>query len=94
MRTAAEPDGAELRVSVVAEQHDEAARAQTTLLPFHHGSDSTIEERPWILHWYPRDQFEQLATTAGPAVTAVTDPDGKPAPVDATDPLHFRLQAT
>jgi len=94
--TAAAPDGAELRVSVVAEQRDETARTQTTLLRYerHHGSDSTIEERPWNLHWYPRGQFEKLATTAGLAVTAVSDPDGKPAPADATDLLHFRLQAT
>ncbi|MER5217803.1 class I SAM-dependent methyltransferase [Streptomyces sp. NPDC002838] len=96
VRTAAASDGAELRVSVVAEQRDETARTQTTLLRYerHHGSDSTIEERPWIMHWYTRDQFEKLATTAGLAVTAVTDPDGKPAPADATDLLHFRLQTT
>ncbi|GGR62183.1 hypothetical protein GCM10010251_93690 [Streptomyces aurantiogriseus] len=58
----------------------------------HHGSDSTIEERPWIMHWYTRDHFEKLATTAGLAVTAVTGPHGKPASPDATDLLHFRLQ--
>ncbi|MDO0933693.1 class I SAM-dependent methyltransferase [Streptomyces sp. DG2A-72] len=96
VRTAATPDGAELRVSVVAEQRDETARTQTTLLRYerHHGSDSTIEERPWIMHWYTRDQFEKLATTVGLAVTAVTDSDGKPASADGTDLLHFRLQTT
>ena len=93
-RTAAAPDGAELRVSVVAEQRDETTRTQTTLLRYerHHGSDSSVEERPWVLHWYTRDGFEELATAAGLAVTAVTDPHGKPAPADTTD-LHFRLQA-
>lgn len=82
VRTASAPDGAELRVSVVAEQRDETARTQTTLLRYerHHGSDSTIEERPWTMHWYTRNQFEKLATTAGLAVTAVTDSDGKPTP--------------
>ncbi|MFI5476661.1 class I SAM-dependent methyltransferase [Streptomyces cacaoi] len=96
VRTATAPDGAELRVSVVAEQRDETSRTQTTLLRYerHHGSDSTIEERPWIMHWYTREQFEKLATTVGLAVTAVTDPDGKPAPADGTDLLHFRLQTT
>jgi SAM-dependent methyltransferase len=96
VRTAAAPDGADIRVSVVAEQRDETARTQTTLLRYerHHGSDSTIVERPWILHWYTRDQFEELATTAGLVVTAVTDPDGEPAPAHVTDLLHFRLQAT
>ncbi|MFJ8113392.1 class I SAM-dependent methyltransferase [Streptomyces sp. NPDC096132] len=96
VRTAAAPDGAELRVSVVAEQRDETARTQTTLLRYerHHGSDSTIVDRPWIMHWYPRAHFEKLVTTAGLAVTAITDSDGRPAPADATDLLHFRLQAT
>ncbi len=50
-------------------------------------------ERPWILHWYTRDQFEKLATTADLTVTTVTDPDGNPASAEATDLLHFRLQA-
>ncbi|MEU5888803.1 class I SAM-dependent methyltransferase [Streptomyces sp. NPDC047461] len=95
VRTAAAPDGAELRVSVVAEQRDETARTQTTLLRYerHHAADSSVVERPWILHWYTRDRFEKLATTAGLAVTAVTDPDGKPAPAGDTGLLHFRLQA-
>jgi len=95
VRTAVAPDGAELRISAVAEQRDETARTQTTLLRYerHHGSERTIEERPWIIHWYPRDQFETLATTAGLTVTAVTDPDGEPALADATD-LHFRLRTT
>ncbi|MGY1497584.1 class I SAM-dependent methyltransferase [Streptomyces sp. QTS52] len=96
VRTAAAPDGAELRFSVVAEQRDETARTQTTLLRYerHHGPDSSVVERPWILHWYTRAQFEKLATTAGLTVTAVTDPDGKPASADATGLLHFRLHAT
>ncbi|WP_371573186.1 class I SAM-dependent methyltransferase [Streptomyces sp. NBC_01314] len=95
VRTATAADGAELRVSVVAEQRDETARTQTTLLRYerHHGSDNTIVERPWIMHWYPRDHFEKLVTTAGLTVTAVTDSDGKPASADVTDLLHFRLQA-
>ncbi|WP_411152043.1 class I SAM-dependent methyltransferase [Streptomyces sp. A30] len=96
VRTAAAPDGAEHRVSVVAEQRDETARTQTTLLRYerHHGTDSTIEDRPWTMHWYTQDQFETLATTAGLTVTAVTDPDGKPVPADGTGLLHCRLQAT
>ncbi|MGW4820516.1 class I SAM-dependent methyltransferase [Streptomyces sp. NPDC004227] len=93
VRTAAAPDGAELRVSVVAEQRDETARTQTTLLRYerHHGSDSSVVERPWVLHWYSRDEFEELVTTADLTVTTVTDPHGKPAHANATD-LHFRLQ--
>ncbi|WP_340384689.1 class I SAM-dependent methyltransferase [Streptomyces sp. SS7] len=93
VRTATAPDGAELRVSAVAEQRDEQARTQTTLLRYerHHGSESSVVERPWVLHWYPRDVFEELATAAGLTVSAVTDHDGDPAPAGATD-LHFRLR--
>ncbi|MEU2281559.1 class I SAM-dependent methyltransferase [Streptomyces sp. NPDC013178] len=94
VRTAAAADGATLGVSVAAEQRDEAARTQTTLLRYerHHGSDSSVVERPWVLHWYTRDGFQELTAAAGLTVTAVTDPHGKPAPADATD-LHFWLRA-
>ncbi|MEV7209433.1 MULTISPECIES: class I SAM-dependent methyltransferase [unclassified Streptomyces] len=96
VRTASAPDGAELRVSVVAEQRDETARTQTTLLRYerHHGSDSTVEERPWVLHWYPLGQFEKLATSAGLAVTAITDLQGTPTSAETRDLVHFKLQAT
>lgn len=95
VRTATASDGAELRVSVVAEERDETARTQTTLLRYerHHGSDSTVEDRPWVLHWYTRERFEKLAASAGLAVSAVTDADGGPAPADGTGLLHFRLRA-
>jgi SAM-dependent methyltransferase len=95
VRTAAAPDGAELRFSVVSERRDETARTQTTLLRYerHLGPDSNVVERPWTLHWYTRARFETLATTAGLTVTAVTDPDGRPALAGDTGLLHFRLEA-
>ncbi|MFF7389441.1 class I SAM-dependent methyltransferase [Streptomyces scabiei] len=93
VRTATSPDGAELRVSVVAEERDERARTQTALLRYerHHASGSSVEERPWVLHWYPRDVFEHLAAAAGLTVTAITDQQGLPASAEATH-VHFRLQ--
>ncbi|MFF0867113.1 class I SAM-dependent methyltransferase [Nonomuraea sp. NPDC003560] len=92
-RTAVAPDGGDLRVSVVSQRRDETARTQTTLLRYerHHGPDVTVTERPWVLHWYPREVFAELAAAAGLAVTAVTDPDGHPAPAHATD-LHVHLE--
>ncbi|MDL4815231.1 class I SAM-dependent methyltransferase [Actinomadura opuntiae] len=94
VRTAVGPDGAELRVSVLAEERDEAARTQTALLRYerHHGEDHSVEERPWILHWYSRSDFQALAAAAGLVVTAVTDAHGAPAPASASD-LNFRLKA-
>ncbi|GLY78633.1 class I SAM-dependent methyltransferase [Actinoallomurus iriomotensis] len=95
VRTAFAADGAELRVSVVAEERDEVARTQTTLLRYerHRGADRSVAERPWVLHWYSRSGFEALAASAGLTVTAVTDDHGNPAPISATD-LNFRLRTT
>ncbi|MET8978237.1 class I SAM-dependent methyltransferase [Streptomyces sp. NPDC004539] len=90
VRTTTAPDGAELRVSVVSERRDEQARTQTALLRYerHHGPDTDTVDRPWLLHWYPRATFGHLAGTAGLTVTAVTTPNGEPAPADAT---HFHV---
>ncbi|QKG24354.1 methyltransferase [Actinomadura verrucosospora] len=92
-RTATAPDGAELRLSVVHEERDEAARTQTTLLRYErrHGTDRSVAERPWTLHWYSRSGFQSLAKDADLAVTAITDAHGAPAADDATD-VTFRLE--
>ncbi|MFI6814572.1 methyltransferase domain-containing protein [Nonomuraea sp. NPDC050328] len=88
VRTATAPDGAELRVSVVSEERDEAARTQVTVWRYerHLDGESTVEDRPWTVHWHTRAGFEALAAEAGLAVAAVeSSPDG-------TD-LRFRLRA-
>ncbi|MFE5212388.1 class I SAM-dependent methyltransferase [Streptomyces sp. NPDC056600] len=93
-RTATAPDGAELSVSVVSEHRDETARTQTALLRYERrlGSDHAVSERPWVLHWYPRDVFTELVTTAGLTVAGVTDPQGRPAPADATGMTYYKLR--
>lgn len=93
-RTATAPDGAELRVRVVAENRDEHTRTQTTLLRYerYHPSGSSVTERPWVLHWYTRAGFETLAAVAGFTVAEVTGPDGERAPADA-EHFHVRLRA-
>lgn len=93
-RVATADDGAELRVSVVSEKRDEASRTQTTTLRYerHHDGASTVEDRPWSLHWYTRAGFESLAEAAGLQVLSVGDPGGGPAEEDTTD-THFRLRA-
>ncbi|WP_021593760.1 class I SAM-dependent methyltransferase [Actinomadura welshii] len=93
VRAATAPDGAELRVAVVGEERDEAARTQTTLLRYErrHGGDDVVDERPWKLHWYTRAAFQTMVTAADLTVTAVTDPHGNPASADATD-VHFHLR--
>ncbi|GLF95446.1 class I SAM-dependent methyltransferase [Streptomyces yaizuensis] len=78
VRTATADDGAELRVSVVSEERDEAARTQTTLLRYerHHEGQSTVVDRPWVLHWYTRQGFDGLAAAAGLTAVSVQDTPG------------------
>ncbi|KEF09289.1 MULTISPECIES: class I SAM-dependent methyltransferase [Streptomyces] len=94
VRTAVADDGAEMRFSIVSEERDETARTQTAVLRYerHGAGEPTVVERPWLLHWYPRPVFEELAAAAGLATVSVTDADGRAAADDATD-MVFRLRA-
>ncbi|WP_030667147.1 class I SAM-dependent methyltransferase [Streptomyces rimosus] len=94
VRTAVADDGAELRFSLVSEERDETARTQTALLRYerHGAGGPTAVERPWLLHWYPRSVFEELAAAAGLTTVSVTDPDGNAVADDAAY-MVFRLRA-
>ncbi|CAG6393734.1 class I SAM-dependent methyltransferase [Streptomyces cocklensis] len=78
VRTANGADGAELRVSVVSEERDEAARTQTTVLRYErrHGGGTSVVDRDWVLHWYAPGGFEALAAAAGLAVVSAADSSG------------------
>jgi SAM-dependent methyltransferase len=84
-RTHVTDDGRTMRVTVVAEERDEVARLQTTVLRYEleAGDDRRVEERPWVLHWHTQDGFRQLLGDAGMLVGDVLLPDGRPAPPDA-----------
>ncbi|MGW6496091.1 class I SAM-dependent methyltransferase [Nonomuraea angiospora] len=88
VRTATADDGAELRVSVVSEERSDSARTQTTVLRYerYRDGESTIVDRPWVLHWYTRSGFESLAAAAGLIAVSVLETSG------ASD-LQFQLQA-
>ncbi|MDI5969813.1 class I SAM-dependent methyltransferase [Streptomyces sp. SL13] len=94
VRTATAADGAELRFSVVSEERDEAARTQTAVLRYERrrAGRSTVVERPWLLHWYTRAAFEELAAAAGLLTVSVTGADGDAVDADATY-FSFRLRA-
>ncbi|MFI0259215.1 class I SAM-dependent methyltransferase [Streptomyces sp. NPDC017056] len=94
VRTATADDGAELRFSLVSEERDETLRTRTSLLRYERHGDggSTVEERPWLLHWYTRSGFEELAAAAGLSTVSVTDADGNAAG-DAATAMTFRLRA-
>lgn len=87
VRTATADDGAELRVSVVSEERNDAERTQTTLLRYerHRDGESVVSDRPWLLHWYPPSGFEELATSAGLSVASAQATPG-------TDLQRYRLQ--
>lgn len=87
VREATAADGARLRFSIRSEERDEAARTQRSRLRYerHADGDTTVVDRPWLLHWHTPASFRALATEAGLTVTAIEDDNGRPAPDDATD---------
>jgi SAM-dependent methyltransferase len=80
-------DGATLRFSAISEIRDEAARTQTTMCRYERISadESSVLDRPWLLHWYTQGGFRDLVAAAGLSVTAVLDNGGLPATPDAQD---------
>lgn len=88
VRTATADDGAELRVSMLSEERSDSTRTQTAVLRYerYRDGESTVVDRPWVLHWYTRSGFEGLAAAAGLTVVSALE-----AP-DASD-LQFQLRA-
>lgn len=94
VRTATADDGAKVSVSLVSEEWDPDARTRTAMLRYErHGVEGrSVEDRPWLLHWYTRGGFERLASQAGLTTVSVTDDNGEPAREDASYSV-FRLRA-
>lgn len=91
-REAVEPDGSVIRCSPIAEVRDEAHRRQETILGYERvrGGDATVEDRPWVLHWYSQNTFRALAASVGLATVMVLDPEGDPA-AETADAFAFWL---
>lgn len=57
------------RFIVVSETYDAASRTRTSMTRYEldsgSGSGPVVTERPWIIHWYEREGFAQLAAEAG-----------------------------
>ena len=81
-----EPDGTIMRVTPLSSIRDEPARTQTTVLGYELVEAGVIEraERPWVLHWFERDDLESMVAAAGLRVAAVRRFDGAPAAPDDT----------
>lgn len=87
-RTHTTDDGAQMSVTPVSETRDVANRVQITAWRYElrtADGEVTVEERPWLIHWYTQDGFRGLAEEAGLRVSKVRAPDGSPAAADATD---------
>jgi SAM-dependent methyltransferase len=85
-------DGLVLRVTAVAQQHDEPRRVQTTVLRYERlTSDATeVLERPWVVHWWTQQGFSEIAASAGFSIVSVLDPHGRPA-LESAKIFEFRL---
>jgi SAM-dependent methyltransferase len=85
-RTHVADEGVTMRVTVVAAEHDDEARLQTTVLRYELESHGHLvsEERPWVLHWHTQEGFRQLVGDAGLLVADVVAADGGPVEPDAT----------
>lgn len=85
-------DGVTMRVAIVDEQRDEAARRQISVLRYEmaNGEHTVVEQRPWLLHWHTQTGFRSLATSAGLTVNAVLAANGDLA-TEADDQFVFWL---
>ncbi len=74
-------DGTQMSVTAVSEERDEQARCQTTVLRYEltTPTETTIDERPWLLHWYSQTDIRALAEAAGLTVVRMLSEAGGPA---------------
>ena len=80
-------DGTTYRVTALSEDRDEGSRLHITTLRYEMEADghTTVDDRPWLVHWYTQAGFADLAEAAGLTVAAVLAPDGSAAgPEDLT----------
>ena len=80
-------DGVQMAFSALDETYDGDARTRITNVRYELTVDgvTTVDDRPWLLHWYDQHQFRALAEAAGLHVAAVRRPTGGPAEPDDTD---------
>ena len=79
--------GVQMAFSALDETYDADRRTRITNVRYELTVDdaTTIDERPWLLHWYTQDGFHALAESAGLHVSAVRRPTGGPAEPDDTE---------
>lgn len=83
-RSHTDDDGTIFRVTALREDRDEDARINITTLRYEveAAGHTTVDDRPWLLHWYSQAGFADLAEAAGLTVGAILAPDGSAAEPD------------
>ncbi len=73
-------DGTRMSVTAVSEERDEAARCQTTMLRYEltTPTETVVDERPWLLHWYSQSDIHTLVEAAGLTVVRMLGEAGGP----------------
>lgn len=86
-RTRTDTDGAQMSVTAISEQRDEATRHQATVLRYEMetATGTHAEDRSWLLHWYPQALIRSMATDAGLTVARVLSVAGGDATDDEND---------
>jgi SAM-dependent methyltransferase len=85
-------DGALMRFAIVEDCRDERARVQTSQVRYELvGIDGEISglDREWVMHWYTRAGFRQLAESAELTVQTVLRPDATPAQKGDTECIFW-----
>ena len=83
--------GVQMAFSALDETYDTERRTRITNVRYELTVDgaTTIDDRPWLLHWYTQDGFRHMAEAAGLHVAAVRRPTGGPAEPDDTEFAFF-----
>ena len=79
--------GVQMAFSALDETYDVEHRMRVTNVRYELTTDgvTTVDDRPWLLHWYTQDAFRDMAETAGLHVAAVRRTTGGPAEPDDTE---------
>lgn len=79
--------GVQMAFSALDETYDVERRTRITNVRYELTTEgvTTVDDRPWLLHWYTQDGFRAIAESAGLHVAAVRRTTGGPAEPDDTE---------
>jgi SAM-dependent methyltransferase len=86
-RTHVTADGVEMAFTPLSEHRDPVARVHTTMTRYElrSSTETLVEERAWVLHWYRPADISSLVDAAGLSVARLLNPQGGPVNDDADE---------